>query len=75
MYSRGMFKRQVLRGVALLKLGVTCDPLRVDYSRLKTAVFKNHMIFPPLLSDSSLAPSSKPHINRNRESQFELNCV
>ena len=47
MYARGMFLRQVLRGVVLLKLRMTCVPLPVDYSRLKTddtSGFKNHLL-------------------------------
>ena len=70
-----MFISQVLRGVALLSLRVTCVFLPVDYSRLKTddtSVFKNHLLPPPLLAHSSLAPSGKPHIDNLRERQYEL---
>ena len=75
MYARGMFIRQVLRGVVLLKLRVACVPLPVDYSRLKTDdtfVFKNQLLPPHLLAPSSLAPSSKPHIKYIRERRYEL---
>ena len=75
MYARGMFIRQVLRGVVLLKLRVACIPLPVDYSRLKTddtSVFKNQLLPPPFFVHSSLAPSSKPHMNNIRERQYEL---
>ena len=63
MYARGMFRRQVLRGVVLLKLRVTCVPLPVYYSRLRsndTAGFKNHLLPIPLsFSPVSLAPSEQ----------------
>ena len=70
MYAHGMLIRQVLRGVVLLNLRVSWVPLPVDYSRLKpddTSGFKNHLLAPPFLSHSSLAPSSKPHINNIRK--------
>ena len=71
MYARGMFKRQVLRGVVLLNSRVTWVPLPVYYSRLKTddtsVLKKTAAPPPPLLAHSSLAPSSKPHIKKIRE--------
>ena len=66
MYARSMFIRQVLRGVAILMLRVTRVPLPVGYSLLKTddtSIFKHQLSPPPaLLAHSSLAPSSKRHI-------------
>ena len=66
MYARSMFIRQVLRGVVILMLRVTRVPLPVGYSLLKTddtSIFKHQLSPPPaLLAHSSLAPSSKRHI-------------
>ena len=59
MYARGMFIRQVLRGVALLKLRVACVPLPVEYSQLKTAdtsVFKKHLFPPPFFLTRLICP-------------------
>ena len=73
---RSMFIRQALRDVALLKLRVTCVPLPVDYSRLKTddaSVLKKQLLPPPLLAHSSLAPFEQAaHQNCNKRTSHEL---
>ena len=54
--STCMFVRQVLRDVALLKLRVTCVPLPVDYSRLKTDYTSKPSCFSPPFLLARLLP-------------------